>query len=199
MKVQLTLFTSLFVILLGCAAPGSVSSQDKKPETQATPNDTKSSAQGKPVMKGLRDRVLTSSPEEIGLGPEYADAKVWGVLMEVAFPQAVATLLSLRDGTASLYISTGGGILGGLSAQKEAKRFVEEAEKHLASMKPTKTFPYPESGHIAFYVLTRDGVYSYEGPEKEITSGRHALSPLFSAGNDVLTGLRLASERKNPD
>ena len=92
---------------------------------------------------GLRDRLLTSSPEEVGLSGKDAEAKVWGVLMEVTFSAGSARVVSVRDGTASLYTSTGGGILGGYVAQKEAKQFVVEAEKHLASMKPAKSFPYP--------------------------------------------------------
>jgi hypothetical protein len=112
-------------------------------------------------------------------------------MMDIAYPNWVATLISLRDGTASIYMKSGGGIFGGYSARNEAKRFVGEAEKHVANMKPTKSFPYPEElHHIKFYVLTRDGVYTGEADEKELVSGRHSLSPLFFAGNDVLTGLR---------
>jgi hypothetical protein len=118
--------------------------------------------------------------------------------METALPAGVATLVSVRDGTASIYTNTGGGILGGYSAREEAKRFVAEAEKHLARMKPAKSFPYPEAGRVKFYVLTRGGVYTVEAGEGELVSGRHALFPLFRAGHEVLTGLRTASERAKP-
>jgi hypothetical protein len=33
-------------------------------------------------MKELRDKLLTSSAEDIGLSGEDAKAKVWGVMME---------------------------------------------------------------------------------------------------------------------
>lgn len=181
MKKKLTLFTVLFIFALGCSQHSLVSSQDKKPESAAAPAG---------AMKELRDRLLTSSAAEVGLSGEDAKAKVWGVLMEVALPNGVATLVSVRDGTASLYTSTGGGILGGYSARNEAKRFVTEAEKHLASMKPTKSFPYPTAGTMKFYVLTQDGVVTAEADEKELVSGRHALSPLFLSANEVLTALR---------
>jgi hypothetical protein len=118
--------------------------------------------------------------------------------MEVGFREGAVTLVSLRDGTSSLYTYSGAGILGGYIARKEAKGFVAEAEKNLAKMKPTKSFPFPEAGRIKFYVLTQDGVYTAEAAEQELTGRRHALSPLFFAGNDVLTGLRTASERAKP-
>ena len=182
MKKQLTLLTVVFVIVLGCSATRQVNSQGKKPDSRATPSDDKSSAQMAEKMKGLRDRLLTSSAEELGLSREDEEAKVWGVLMEVAFDWGVATVVSVRDGTASLYMSTGGGILGGYSAQQEAKRFVAEAEKHLAGMKTTKSFPYPQVGQVKFYVRTREGVYTSEAGEKELVNGRHALSQLFARG-----------------
>jgi len=197
MKKRIASFTALFIFALGCSPHSWVSSQDKKPKNQATPTNADTSSQGQ-AMKGLRDKLLTSSAEEVGLSGEDAKAKVWGVMMEVAFDAGNATLISLRDGTASLYTSTGGGILGGYSARNEVKRFVTEAEKHLASMKLTKSFPYPDVGRIKFYVLTQDGVYTAEAGEGELVDGRHVLSPLFLAANDVLTALRTASERAKP-
>ena len=199
MKHLLTLLTALFVLALGCSAPRQANSQDKKPKPQATPSPADSTAEAAKAMKGLRDRLLTSSAEEVGLEGKDAQAKVWGVLMEVALPSSgVSTIVSLRDGTASLYMDSGGGMLGGYSAREQAKRFVAEAEKHLARMKLTTSFPYPELGRFRFYVLTRDGVYTAEAGEDELVGGQHALSPLFAAGNDVLTGLRTASERPQP-
>jgi len=196
MKKRLKSVTVLLVFAFGCSAQSGVNSQDKKPISQATPATapatTASSPQDGP-MKQLRDKLLTSSAKEVGLSGKDAKAKVWGVLMEIALPNGVATLVSVRDGTASLYTSTGGGILGGYSAQKEAKRFVAEAEKHLASMKPTKSFPYPEVGRIKFYVLTPNGVYTAEAGENEVQDAGHSLFPLFTAANEVLTALRTAN------
>jgi hypothetical protein len=200
MKIRLTSLVVLFIFTVGCFAQKSVSSQDNKPQSPAKPAEaasanTSGDAQTSPearAMKGLRDRLLTSSAKEVGLSGEDAKAKVWGVLMEVALPSGVATLVSVRDGTASLYTSTGGGVLGGYSAKKEAVRFVAEGEKHLGKMKPVKSFPYPEVGHIKFYLLTQDGVNATEVDEKEVQSPEHPLFPLFAAGNDVLTALRTA-------
>lgn len=181
MKKRLTSFTALFIFALGCS----------------TSADAQTSPQAR-AMKELRDRLLTSSPEEVGLSGEDAEAKVWGVLMEVALPEGIATLVSIRDGTASLYTSTGGGILGGYTARKEATQFVTEAEKHLASMKPAKSFPYPEVGRVKFYVLTRGGVYTAETDQKEAQDPRHPFYSLFLDGNKVLAVLGTVHKRSKP-
>jgi hypothetical protein len=190
MKKQLALLTVLFMFLLGCSASRPASSQDQTADSQAKPNEAEA--------KQLRDKLLKSSPQEMGLSKQHAEAKVWGAAMEVAFPEGVATIVSLRDGSASLYSSTGFTVLGRYSIAQEARRFVVLGEKHLGSMQPTETFPYPKVGQIKFYVLTRDGVYSSEADEKELDGGQHALSPLFVAGNGVLSGLRIAAERMDP-
>ena len=58
----------------------------------------------------VRQELLGSSAEKMGLTPVRG---VWGVLMERGYAKGVATVVALTDGTASLYISTGGSVTGG--------------------------------------------------------------------------------------
>src|SRR5260221_10737211 len=62
--------------------------------------------------KHLRAQALQLNAAEVG----SADP-AFGVLMETGYPEAVVSLLALADGTASLYFSNGGGIIG--SGQRE--------------------------------------------------------------------------------
>jgi hypothetical protein len=197
MKKIVTLLTMLFVLAVGCAAPRPASSQDRKPETQATPGGSDELARAGAVMKELRNKLLTAKPDEL-LDGEDAKAKVWGVLMDVAFPSGVATLVSLRDGTASLYTTTGGGIIGGYTAKTQAQAFVAAAEKSLTRMQRTEAFPYPAAGRVKFYVLTRDGVFTAEAALQELGEKKHGLWPLYYSADEVLTQLRLASEKRQP-
>jgi hypothetical protein len=59
------------------------------------------------VYRGLRAQALQLTAAQVG----PADA-VFGVLMETGYPEAVVSLVALSDGTASLYFSNGGGIIG---------------------------------------------------------------------------------------
>jgi hypothetical protein len=151
------------------------------------------------IYKDLRNRIFTSTPEELGFTKQGSASNVYGILMEMGFPKAVVTLVSLRDGTASLYVGTGGGVIGGgehENVRRAAIDFVSQSEKNLAQMKKTDTFPYPAVGRVRFYVLTFDGVFTTEASESEVGTGKHNLSLLAQAGNEVLTQLRIVSEEK---
>jgi hypothetical protein len=116
--------------------------------------------------------------------------------MDMGLADGTATLLSMSDGTASLYLSTGGGIIGGgghESVRCVAAAFVRLAGRQQAHMEITEEFPLPSAGRIAFYVLTDSGVFTGEADEATLVEKTHTFSPLFYAGHDVLTQLRLIS------
>ena len=52
---------------------------------------------------------------------------VFGVVMDMTYPSGVATLVTFADGTASLYTSTGGGIIGGGSAGSSMAAYLAKA------------------------------------------------------------------------
>ena len=152
-----------------------------------------------PIYSDLRTQALTGSRAAFGLDATSPDAPAWGVLMETGFPEGTATLVSMSDGSASLYFSGGGGVIGGSgheNVRRVATNFVRLAGQQQASMVATKTFPLPRTGRTVFYVLTDSGVFSTEADENALGEQLHALSPLFYAGQDVITQLRLVSDMK---
>ncbi len=48
----------------------------------------------------------------------------------------------------------------------------------------------PRQGVFRFFVLTTQGVFGGEDREATLHGGKSPLSPLFYAGNDVITALR---------
>ena len=142
----------------------------------------------------LRARLLNGSASEFSIQP---DSSVWGVLMETGYPEAAATVVSLADGTASIYFSSGGGVIGGgphEAIATAARRVVSVAKSHLSGMVATSQYPLPEPGQVKFYILTTKGVLTVEEAEETLGAGKHSLSPLFYAAQDVITGLREVSE-----
>jgi hypothetical protein len=152
-----------------------------------------------PTYLHLRSRILDLNPHELGLYPSDEVPRVWGVLVEMGYEVGTATLVSLADGTTSLYYSTGGGMLG--SGENEmlaesSRAFVAQAEDLIELMSPTDEYPLPEAGQVRFILLTFSGAFSQEVPEKSLHSGNHPLSPLFARAQQTLTQLRLLAERK---
>lgn len=148
------------------------------------------------VTADLRGRLLRGTASQFSIKPV---AGVWGVLMETGYPEAAATLVALGDGTASLYFSSGGGVIGGgphPSINAAARHLVELAGRNSSRMKPTSEFPLPGSGDTTFYVLTTNGVLRADAREETLGGGAHPLSELFFAGHEVITGLREVSEER---
>jgi hypothetical protein len=151
-----------------------------------------------PMME-LRQKLLALKPEELGLGPKDFPHEVWGILMETGFPEGSFTLVGLADGTASLYFSTGGGIIGAgghESVENALGDFLSAANHYISEAKPAKATPLPEDGQVNFYFLTQKGVYTYSAPEEMLGEEKDKLTPLFFAGHNVIFEMRAIEEGK---
>ena len=152
------------------------------------------------VIRNLRNMVLALSPDQIGVAQSSEYPHVWGLLMETGYPQALVTLVSLADGTASLYFGHGGGVIGGgehASVRQAVQAFIASAEGHQAELLPTSEFPLPNVGRVKFYLLTFSGVLTADADENDLGNGRHDLSDLFYAGHNVIAQLRQITEGGN--
>jgi len=151
------------------------------------------------VYLQLRNRILSLNPTEVGLTPTNAAPHAWGVLMETGYPVGYASLISLADGTTSLYYSTGGGMLGSgeyTPVAEASKALVAQAENHLQYVSRVNVFSLPELGQVKFIILTYACIYAGEAPEKTVAAGKHQLSPLYIKAQATLEQLRLLAEKK---
>ena len=146
----------------------------------------------------LRHQALHRPRVELGLTKPSEATKPWGVLMETTYDEASVTVFALSDGNASIYLSTGGGFIGGVgheAVRHAAVAMVRAAGTAVPLLSPTETFPLPDRGRTIFYLRTEAGVLTGSATERELAQRRHALSPLFFAGQDVITQYRLVSEK----
>jgi len=144
----------------------------------------------------LRQRVLTAKPDDIGLPPSEDQQRPWAVLMEMAYPEAVATLVSVADNTTSFYFSNGGGIIGAGEWPQVAEAtqfFIASAQAFLPHMTSTSDFPLPEAGHVRFHVLTYGGAYTADVPDADIRQ-QHPLTQLYAIAHLVITRMREQEE-----
>jgi hypothetical protein len=149
---------------------------------------------------GLRSQVLALDPAQVGLTPSEF-GPVWGLLMETGYPEAVATLVALGDGTVSLYFSNGGGIIGvgGHEGPRQACReLLAFAPAFLDKVERAAEHPLPAQGRTRFSLLTFNGVFAAEATENDLGENRHPLSPLFYKAQAVITQARLVSQAQPP-
>jgi hypothetical protein len=148
---------------------------------------------GAEIYAQLRRQVLDLTPDQ--LGDEGAEAPLLAALMETGYPEAVATLVAVADGTTSLYFSNGGGMIGAgehpLVAEANS-RFLEAARSFLAHLSEVSDPTPPSTGLTQFVAVSPEGLRGAVASEDELGEGRHALSQLFYAGQDVITQMRVA-------
>ena len=152
---------------------------------------------GKPgTYQGLRSMVLTVDLATLAI----AEGTPWGgaavALMEMGLEKGTASIVAVADGTVSMYVSTGGGVIGAgehAAVRAVAERFRTVAAESRDQLRRTDDFPLPAAGEVRFVVRTMDGDYAGVGSDAALRSGRHPLAPLYRAGQDLLTEIRLST------
>ncbi len=145
---------------------------------------------------GLRNSALHLSRAEIGIPPAPSPDEPWGVMMDWGMDDGAATVVAFSDGNASVYLSSGGGFIGGgqsdEAVRKAAKDMVAVAAECRSQTHPTKVYPLPKNGDVSFYLLTDKGVFSASATVKDLMSHSHPLSRLGDAAQNVITQYRRA-------
>ena len=113
----------------------------------------------------------------------------------------VATVAAFDDGTTSLYLSSGGGIIGAgahEAVKRAAARFREIAMAERASFAPTTQFALPADGQMVFYLVTDTETLS-TGPiaNAALQTGAHPLSRLAGQAQAVIAAMREATSAPN--
>jgi hypothetical protein len=114
--------------------------------------------------------------------------------METGYERAVATLVGVVDGTASLYFSNGGGIIGAgthAAVAEAGRRWLDAGRTFLPMLRETSDPPLPAVGMTQFVAVTPSGLLSATAAEDDLGNRRHELSPFFFAAQDVITQIRL--------
>jgi hypothetical protein len=113
----------------------------------------------------LRDMVFASDPAKLGCRKPDTRDLVWGMVIETGYPDAVATMIVLADGTISLYFSSGGGLVG-LGDYEH----IAEAGQRLLGLGDVLTphfdqatdYSLPEKSHTRVYLMAYSGFLASE-------------------------------------
>ena len=143
--------------------------------------------------------ALTVTPEQLGLVLPSDKHIVYGVIMDWAMDDAIATTVAFSSGDASLYLSSGGGTIGGGQHEKVsavAKSFVDLAQTMLTKSTKTEATPLPRQDVVNFYLLTNRGIHVGQDEMNNFQNNSSNWLNLFIEGNSVLAELTKTEERK---
>jgi hypothetical protein len=168
--------------------------------SQVQQNDTAKTK--KPIdnpYNDLRQLAFNATPEQTQLTKVTAANKVYGVIMDWDLGQGIATLASFETGEASMYLSSGGGIIGGGghdNVKKSVAEFIALAQSYLDKTTKTDTTLLPDKNCVKFYLLTPKGRFVAQESMTNIENESSKWLPLFVEGNKVISELRVSTEKK---
>lgn len=151
------------------------------------------------VYEGLRRQILEADPAEVGLRPSPDLPDVWGAMMETGHDRGTSTLVALADGTTSLYLSSGGGIIGGgRHAQVAAatRALLAVVQRRWPELTAASGTALPATDRVVLRALAYAGHRAVDADEDDLGYGRHPFSEIFFAGHAVITELRLIEEAR---
>ena len=154
----------------------------------------------KDAGRDLRNIFLTTSADKVDIQPSKEYPRVWGVAVDWPIGDGhIATIVSLADGSASVYTTGTFGIIGGIgheTVRTAAKKVVKEADRYFDDSTPTQDFSYPSRGHVRLFFTTFSGVRVIDTDWASLSEHRSKYFDLFDAAQDVLTLLRAVGEQE---
>lgn len=165
--------------------------------TTAASGDTRAMSDEEPAgpvtYEQHRAAVLGSGPDEHGIDPDDHELGVWGVVFEVGLAEgASVTLVSLADGSTSLYASSGSVITGGGAVDEVAtasRALVDAVRQRAEVLGPEQTTDLPEVDEVTLRALTTDGRRSATVHLNDAVTGRNPLSVAFMRGHAVIASI----------
>ncbi len=148
------------------------------------------------VYTGLRNLVFQLMSSDRSESETQREQTIVAVMMEFARPKAVVTLVAVNDGTASLYFSNGGGVIG--AGESESVRMVAldfinvatHAGEVFEPLEQAVSYPLPQQKFVRFYIITSKDISTVEISEEYIMKNTDSLSMLFRKGHELISAIR---------
>lgn len=147
--------------------------------------------------EGLRKMAFNRTVQELGL-PED-NSEIFGVIMDMEIGRGIATLVAYRTGDASIYLSSGGGVIGGgpnPNVNRAAKLFVDQAKNYFDKSHRMFAIPLPEKNSLRFYFLTTKGKYCIQEKFDNIERQSSIYFEYFNEANNLISELRKTVENR---
>ena len=146
------------------------------------------------VYTKLREHALTLPL------PAKEGRTVLMLVMDWYLTNGLASVVAAFDGSASIYLSSGGGFIGGgqgsADVRAAAAYAIKIADQSLALFAPIAAADLPERGAVYFYARTSTGLMRAVASEKALGDGTDPLNAVGGAMQNVITQYRLFQAQK---
>lgn len=146
------------------------------------------------VYTKLREHALTLPL------PAKEGRTVLMLVMDWYLTNGLASVVAAFDGSASIYLSSGGGFIGGGQGSTDirtaAAYAIKLAEQSIALFAPVAAADLPERGTVYFYARTSTGLLRAIASEKALSDGTDPLKSVGGAMQNVITQYRLFQAQK---
>jgi hypothetical protein len=147
----------------------------------------------------LRNMALNVTRQQLEIKESPGDYKVFGIVMDWGLDNGTATLVAFLSGDASLYFSSGGGVVGGIVKEKvklSALNFIRKAQDYFDMTSQTNSSPLPINNEVKFYFLTDEGRFVATEEIQNIKNHSSNWYGLFNEANKVIDEIRLLTPDK---
>lgn len=145
----------------------------------------------------LRKIAFSATAEQLELS-QIDNDKVYGLITEMFMNNGTATVVGFLSGDASIYLSSGGGFIGGGNHEDvnlKVKEIIDKIQKFKEKSINIENADLPEKNMINFNFLTKNGVYQISENKNEIMSENSEFTELYKEVDKIMTLIRIKSER----
>lgn len=143
----------------------------------------------------LREVAFSTKAEDVDVQSGPGEEQAYGVIVEFWRDAQVATVVAFASGDSSVYLSAGGGEIGGRrepTVASAAKSLVVQAQTQLSDLSVMTQYPTPAPGHVAVYALTTKGLRGVEADESRIAIAKDPLNPLYAGAQGIVSAFHAA-------
>ncbi|NDC40293.1 MAG: hypothetical protein EBZ77_01895 [Chitinophagia bacterium] len=144
--------------------------------------------------EGLRNLAFNNIPGYIIANAPNDEFFIYSIIMDWNMGEDVLTLATQVTGEASLYVKSGGGIVGAgkHTAVSEATQLLFfEASKLQQSFQPSTNYSMlPEANFITFYLLTNQGNKYVTQRVDSLQGATETLHPLYRQANLLMAKMK---------
>ena len=134
--------------------------------------------------------------------PNLGENAIHAVLMDWFVGKGTATVVAVADGAASVYLSSGGGFVGGSESnpvlRETALQTVQIASSQRPLFRPIDDAVLPAPGEVLFYLTTSAGTHVAKAHEDNLTAGTDQLTALGNAMQKIIMEYRTNSSKRRP-